>query len=98
MRPVPAGLWLQPIIASAKSKTAVVVRLADRIVCFPTVELKRWEHVVGNPEMLLITAGCDGVRFRCEENPRIVSCNITYNGRAGVNLTDAHDIIASAPE
>lgn len=33
--------------------------------------------------------------IRCEENPRIVSCNITYNGLAGLNLTDAHDIVVS---
>lgn len=34
--------------------------------------------------------------IQCSENPRIVSCNITYNGRAGINLIGAHDIVVSA--
>lgn len=31
--------------------------LADRSVSFPAGELKRWEHIAGNPEILIILAG-----------------------------------------
>ena len=42
-----------------EGKTAGVVRfvLADRVVTFPFSELKRWEHVAGEPELLVIRAG-----------------------------------------
>lgn len=31
----------------------------------------------------------------CIENPRIVSCNINYNAKAGINIDGGHDIIVS---
>lgn len=41
--------------------------------------------------------GRHGIRtIRCEENARIVSCNITYNAGAGLSVTDGHDILVSA--
>lgn len=43
---------------SPEGRRAVVVRfvLADRWVSFPADQFKRWEHVVGEPELLTITA------------------------------------------
>ena len=42
-----------------EGQTARVVRFvfADRVVTFPFSELKRWEHVAGEPELLTINAG-----------------------------------------
>ena len=42
-----------------EGQTASVVRFvfADRVVTFPFSELKRWEHVAGEPELLTIHAG-----------------------------------------
>jgi len=39
------------------------VVLGDRVVSFPITELRRWEHVVGNPETLVIRAGAECVRL-----------------------------------
>ncbi len=38
---------------------AAVVRfvLIDRVICYPVAELRRWEHVAGEPETLSINAG-----------------------------------------
>jgi hypothetical protein len=46
-----------------EGQTAEVVRflLMDRIVSFPSSELKRWEHVAGAPEMLTIRAGKESI-------------------------------------
>ena len=56
LAPPPPRLWGE--VAPEKEK-AVAVRfvLNDRVVSFLVSELKRWEHVPGNPETLLITAG-----------------------------------------
>jgi hypothetical protein len=42
-----------------EGRIATVVRfvLADRVVSFPVGELRRWEHVAGEPETLTINAG-----------------------------------------
>lgn len=44
-------------------KEAFVVRfvLADRVVTYHATQLKRWEHVFGVPEMLLIRADRDEI-------------------------------------
>ena len=46
-----------------EGRTANVVRfvLADRVVSFPVSELRRWEHVAGEPETLTISAGKESV-------------------------------------
>lgn len=41
--------------------------LADRTVTFPYGELKRWEHVAGNPEILVISAGQEMVRVEGQQ-------------------------------
>jgi parallel beta-helix repeat protein len=41
--------------------------------------------------------GGDGIRLdRCYENPRVSSCQITYNKGTGLNLPGCHDIVVSA--
>lgn len=41
--------------------------------------------------------GGNGINMKnCTENPRISLCNITYNGKAGINIDGGHDIIVSA--
>ena len=54
--PPPPPTWGETTPVGA---TARVVRfvLADRVVTFPFSELKRWEHVAGEPELLAIHAG-----------------------------------------
>lgn len=44
-------------------QTATVMRfvLVDRVVTYPTEQFKRWEHVVGVPEMLTLTTGNEQV-------------------------------------
>lgn len=56
-----------------------------------------------NLNELLITGlqidhnGGNGINFISGyENPRIIHCNITYNGKAGMYLTGCHDVIVSA--
>ncbi len=40
--------------------------------------------------------GQDGILMdRCEENPRVVHCNITYNKNVGLNLVGCHDIVVN---
>lgn len=52
----PAPTWGE---IAGNGEKAVVVRfiLAGRVVTFPASELKRWEHVAGEPETLMIAAG-----------------------------------------
>ncbi|HLU89205.1 MAG TPA: right-handed parallel beta-helix repeat-containing protein [Cyclobacteriaceae bacterium] len=41
--------------------------------------------------------GGNGINMKnCTENPRISLCNITYNGKAGINIDGGHDIVVSA--
>lgn len=42
-----------------EGQTALVVRfaLSDRVVTFPIAEFRRWEHVAGEPEVLMISTG-----------------------------------------
>ncbi|MEZ5415455.1 MAG: hypothetical protein R3F03_14210 [Opitutaceae bacterium] len=50
-------------IASGKGlREAVRFVLADRVVSYPLNELRRWEHLAGNPEHLLISVGEEMVR------------------------------------
>lgn len=46
-----------------EGEQATVVRfvLVDRVVTFPFAQLKRWEHIAGDPEILSITAGKEQV-------------------------------------
>ena len=48
---------------SPEGQRATVVRfvVADRVVSFPTSELRRWEHVAGDPEVLTIQAGKEAI-------------------------------------
>jgi len=41
--------------------------------------------------------GGHGINMKnCTENPRLSLCNITYNGKAGININGGHDIVVSA--
>ena len=48
---------------AADGEKATVVRfvMADRVVTFPFSQLKKWEHIAGEPEVLSITAGKERV-------------------------------------
>jgi parallel beta-helix repeat protein len=35
------------------------------------------------------------VMDRCEENPRVIGCNLTYNNGSGLHLSGGHDIVVS---
>lgn len=35
------------------------------------------------------------VMDRCEENPRVIGCNLTYNNGSGLHLLGGHDIVVS---
>ncbi|OAM87137.1 hypothetical protein OH491_01165 [Termitidicoccus mucosus] len=54
---------------ASEHQTAGAVRfvLSDRVVSFPIGELKRWEHIAGNPERLVITAGQEIVTVEGQE-------------------------------
>lgn len=56
LAPPPPRSWG---VVAPENQTAVAVRfvLTDRSVSFPVGELRRWEHVAGNPETLTINAG-----------------------------------------
>lgn len=58
LAPPPGPLWGE---VAPENERAVAVRfvLADRVVSFPFAELRRWEHTAGNPERLVVTAGCE---------------------------------------
>ncbi len=52
-----------------EGRIANVVRfvLVDRVVSFPMSELRRWEHVAGEPETLTINAGKEQVVVEGQE-------------------------------
>lgn len=54
--PPPPSSWGEVI---PEGQTVRVVRfcLVDRVVTFPATELKKWEHAVGELELLTIYAG-----------------------------------------
>jgi len=54
--PSPPPTWGE---VTSEDKPAPVLRfvLADRVVTFPIAELKRWEHLAGEPEVLSISVG-----------------------------------------
>lgn len=58
--PPPPPTWGE---VAAENETAPVVRfvLADRVVTFPLSELKRWDHIAGEPEVLSISVGREQV-------------------------------------
>ncbi len=58
--PAPPPTWGEVTPEDEKAK---VVRflLVDRVVTFPLSELKRWEHLAGEPEVISITAGKEQV-------------------------------------
>ena len=62
--PVPPWGKIEP-----EGKTTEVVRfvLADRTVSFRLSEVKRWEHVAGNPETLVLKAGKEAVTIEGKE-------------------------------
>ncbi len=58
--PAPPPTWGE--VAAEDEKTKVVrFVMVDRVVTFLVSELKRWEHVAGEPEILTITAGREQV-------------------------------------
>ncbi len=60
LTPPPPRPWGR--VAPEKEKsTSVRFVLPDRVVSFPVAEIKRWEHIAGNPETLLILAGREQV-------------------------------------
>ena len=55
-------LWGE--VASAEQRVCSVrFLLPDRVVSFPLGELRRWEHVAGNPERFVIVAGREQVKI-----------------------------------
>jgi hypothetical protein len=58
----PAHSWGEVAPDGVVARVFRVV-LGDRVVSFPVAELRRWEHVVGNPETLQIWAGSEWVRI-----------------------------------
>lgn len=53
----PAPRTWGAVAPERQTASALRLVLADRSVSFPLGELKRWEHVAGNPETLSILAG-----------------------------------------
>lgn len=66
LTPSPPPSWGE--IAPA-GETAAVMRfvLVDRVVTYPAVEFKRWEHVVGVPETLILTTATELVMVEGRE-------------------------------
>lgn len=64
--PPPPPTWGE---TTPEGQTAGVVSfvVADRVVTFPYSELKRWEHVAGEPELLTIHAGNEVVTIEGTE-------------------------------
>lgn len=64
--PTPPPTWGE---ITGNDETTSVVRfvLVDRVVTFPVAEFKRWEHVAGEPEMLLIFAGRERILIEGSE-------------------------------
>lgn len=58
--PPPPPTWGE-VAAEGAATSVVRFVLADRVVTFPLSELKRWEHVVGEPEVLSISVGRDQI-------------------------------------
>ncbi len=58
----PAHSWGEVTSDGVLARVLRVV-LGDRVVSFPVAELRRWEHVAGNPETLQIWAGSEWVRI-----------------------------------
>ena len=58
----PANSWGAVAPEGVVARVLRVV-LGDSVVSFPVAELRRWEHVVGNPETLEIWAGSECVRI-----------------------------------
>lgn len=58
--PAPPPTWGE---VTPEGEKATVVRfvLVDRVVTFPFSQLKRWEHIAGEPEILSIIAGKEQV-------------------------------------
>jgi hypothetical protein len=56
--PIPWG----DVVSDKRTKEVVRFVLADRVVSYPLHELKRWEHLAGNPEQLLISVGHEVIR------------------------------------
>jgi len=56
LAPAPPPSWgeVAPVGQAASVMRFVLV---DRVVTFPTDQFKRWEHVVGVPEMLTLSTG-----------------------------------------
>jgi parallel beta-helix repeat protein len=58
-------------------------------------------RAVGVHEFLLRSLAVDRhgshgiVMDRCEENPRVIGCNLTYNNGSGLHLLGGHDIVVS---
>lgn len=58
--PAPPPTWGEVTPQDEKAKVVRFV-LVDRVVTFPFSELKRWEHLAGEPEVVSITAGKEQV-------------------------------------
>ena len=58
--PSPPPTWGE-ITAEGEKSPVVRFVLIDRIVTFPFSQLKRWEHIAGEPEVLSITAGTEQI-------------------------------------
>ena len=58
--PAPPPTWGEVTTDDEKAKVVRFV-LVDRVVTFPVSELKRWEHIAGEPEVLCINAGKEQV-------------------------------------
>ena len=58
--PAPPPSWGEVTPEDEKAKVVRFV-MVDRVVTFLVSELKRWEHVAGEPEVLTISAGKEQV-------------------------------------
>jgi hypothetical protein len=66
LMPPPPLQWGE-LAADKKERGSVRFVLADRVVTFPLGQIKRWEHVAGNPETMVITAGKELVRVEGQQ-------------------------------
>ncbi len=59
-------------------------------------------QAVGVQELILRNLSVDrqgghGILLdRCEENPRVIGCNLTYNNGSGLHLLGCHDVVVSS--
>lgn len=58
--PPPPPTWGE-VAPEDKPPTIIRFVLVDRVVTFPVSELKRWEHLAGEPEVLSISMGKEQV-------------------------------------